>query len=352
MSSKHPSSPSSLPSPDQHLRAFRAEHPGRLELAKIVRETRDAAGVTWPGRCFVPFDLLEATLHIRHGYLLERPDAETKATLSAEALLAAGLAAWSMTKGIFRFDPDVLEELFTTALKGDIPAAVLQRLPHWCVYVELPELSLNGYTVRGAFAWMDVNYESGDDTLAINWDVGDDLVPCLVPLGGSLEDGIRLVTERARASLERDGSTETAAALVADEMVRHVYGSHELISGLINLLLYLASDEPEYDADEAPRKPQPKKTKKGRKLFQANGSRTWGVGSRLGAKLRKARRQTVGAHGNGTHASPRGHIRAAHWHRYWIGPLDGPREIRVHWIPPLPVNLDEDDHPTVYRKVA
>ena len=43
----------------------------------------------------------------------------------------------------------------------------------------------------------------------------------------------------------------------------------------------------------------------------------------------------------GTHASPRPHIRRAHWHSYWVGKGDEPgaREVMLKWLPPIPVNV-------------
>lgn len=347
MTAKNPS-PSSLPNPDQYLRVFRERYPGRLETARRAHEVGRFIDLTWPGHCFVSTTVLEFNFLADDGHLWDR-HAASRLGITLEVHLAGGFAAWSMTRGVFRFDRDAFEVLFNTSLDGDIPVSLLRRLPHWCVYIELPDLPVDGGNLRGAFAWLNFDLESGEDTLEILWDAGEGLLPTPLPLVGSLDDGIRAVVEWGGAELARDGHRDPETAMT--EAVHRAY-SRELISGLVNLLLYLASDEPDYDAGDVPRKPQARKTKKGRRLFQASGTRTWGVGSRVGAMLRSSRRRTVGAPGGGTHASPRGHIRAAHWHRYWAGPLGGQRELRVHWIPPLPVNLDEGDHPTVYRKVA
>jgi hypothetical protein len=48
------------------------------------------------------------------------------------------LAAWRVTKGIYRFDPDVYQEIIDTPVTGDIPHEILFELPEWCVYIETP----------------------------------------------------------------------------------------------------------------------------------------------------------------------------------------------------------------------
>ena len=35
------------------------------------------------------------------------------------------------------------------------------------------------------------------------------------------------------------------------------------------------------------------------------------------------------------------HIRRAHYHHFWKGPLDD-RELTVKWLPPIPVNVNGD----------
>ena len=57
----------------------------------------------------------------------------------------------------------------------------------------------------------------------------------------------------------------------------------------------------------------------------------------------------------GTHASPRPHIRRAHWHSFWVGKKDQPdaRSVTLKWLPPIPVNVTGvDDLTTTVRDVG
>ena len=88
--------------------------------------------------------------------------------------------------------------------------------------------------------------------------------------------------------------------------------------------LYLCSQAAEIrdggGGKRVPAPPQPVKTKKGMRLFPPDRPMPWEVGYRLGAALRKAwSAQEAASDTPGTHASPRPHIRRAHWHSYWVG---------------------------------
>ena len=58
----------------------------------------------------------------------------------------------------------------------------------------------------------------------------------------------------------------------------------------------------------------------------------------------------------GSHASPRPHVRSAHWHTYWTGPRDAVFPLRkpvMRWIPPLPIGMDwKREMPTIIRMVG
>jgi hypothetical protein len=109
---------------------------------------------------------------------------------------------------------------------------------------------------------------------------------------------------------------------------------------LLARLLYLCSDEPEIDdrahPGEQPRRPKPKRTKRGWRLFAAKKTRTWSVGERTGELIRHARDD---AEATDRRVTP--HIRRAHWHGYWTGPKTGERRFSYKWLPPTVVGSDK-----------
>jgi hypothetical protein len=66
----------------------------------------------------------------------------------------------------------------------------------------------------------------------------------------------------------------------------------------------------------------------------------WEVGYRIGTALRASRAVPAGAHG-GSHAAPAPHLRRAHWHTYWTGPMDGERRQVLKWLAPMAVGVGD-----------
>ena len=107
------------------------------------------------------------------------------------------------------------------------------------------------------------------------------------------------------------------------------------LSSMLQLLLYLCSEEPDMPAVEHP---STRRTLSGG-VRSPESPRLWDVGVRIGAALRKA-------------ARPRAHIRSAHWTTYWTGPRTGRQTPILRWIPPLPINMDwKKPTPTVVHPV-
>ncbi|MFM2415427.1 MAG: hypothetical protein RL385_150 [Pseudomonadota bacterium] len=71
------------------------------------------------------------------------------------------------------------------------------------------------------------------------------------------------------------------------------------------------------------------------------------AGRRPTLDLARARlRETDEPTGGGPPRAP--HLRRAHWHRFWTGPRDGERAIRLRWLSPILVGADSvPEHATV-----
>lgn len=268
----------------------------------------------------------------------------------------ATLGAWRMTQGIYRIDPTLYASLIDTPLTGDLPADVLMRLPEWCVYIEAPGLpvaGVNGSSYRARGLWARCYVDRDASVLVIAMDVPEaDTIECQhVPLGAGLVESLQeLVRDWRGSNVHVPGPDELEGAL-------------SYVRPAINLLLYLCSTT-DITGPGAPGNPAPVRTRRhGEQLFPAAGPRTWDVGVRIGAALRRAyaAEQAAGQAGPaGTHAGPRPHIRRAHWHTILSGPRtrDGAplssaqRRADLRWMPPIPVMLgDVDDLPAVVRAV-
>lgn len=245
---------------------------------------------------------------------------------SVNAGLLASVAKWRMTKGIYRFDPDLLRELTDTPMPNDAPCDIFRRIPEPCVWVDLG----GACGIDGYFAFFQ------DNLLCLNVDIG---IGILYPILAYTE--AKNVGEATRIYEGTDR------------------GRFELpikTSALFSTLLYLCSEEPDYGGRQPPVYQEPKRSKRDGWIPKQKPE-IWDVGVRLGAAIRQyqaSERHTDDAESTGRTVRP--HIRRAHWHGFWTGPRKEPAQQKfVHkWIPPIPVNVaqtDEGELPAVIRDV-
>ena len=312
------------PQPLLWLRHFQGLYPDFHTEIDASRPGRD-----WPDWCYAP---LEQAWGAYRKHAVPRLE-----TMTDVAALSA-LAAWRVTKGIYRFDPELGQAIMGTPLEGELPGELLLRLPEWCVYLEWPSLTtlIWGQVVLGCFAYLDYDTER-PPIVRIIFDIGTQLVPVYLELKGSLEESLRRNIAEAGEQIPLD------KLYPPEQAVAEFTGP---LSSALSLLLYLCSEEPDITPG-LPVKPKPKKVKGGEKLFAAKEIQEWQVAWRLGAAIRAAREQSE-IKGVGTHASPRPHIRRAHWHSFRAGKER--RETRVKWLPPIAVNL-KGELPAVIRRV-
>ena len=101
-----------------------------------------------------------------------------------------------------------------------------------------------------------------------------------------------------------------------------------------------------------------KKVKGGQiRYFPADKLTLWDVGYRIGAALSAHRLTGDQKSAKGSkrlHASPRPHIRRAHWHSYWIGSRKKPkeRELVVKWLHPILIGGKSGDIVPTIRTVG
>jgi hypothetical protein len=351
-------------------------HPGLWNRVGDMRSMRGTAlqaptnrGKTfpnWPDWCYFPRGMAAVAL------VTDRKDADqTKVAHELESEAVAALAAWRMTQGIYRFDSTLFCELSKTSIEGEIPVDVFRRLPEWCVYVEVPEdvLALHGITsVHGVFVYRDCDDEEGDGNLHLILDLESGYLKALMPLplgGGTIMESVERRLEGNRKVRVEQILNEAASSssAVTKEEVEEWFGdvardtvatTVKEMAPYISLVLYICSVNSDLrdrsGRRDWPANPQPVKAPTGMKTHPAGAVTVWDVGCRVGPALRRA----LELHGPQAperpndevchHASPRPHIRAAHWHSFWTGPKASPsRLLVVKWLPPIPVNVDGPD---------
>jgi hypothetical protein len=188
---------------------------------------------------------------------------------------------------------------------------------------------------------------NGDRELRLLVDTDHGLMP--IPI--LLREGSLLAAMNTLADEEAKFRKDFQIASIARMDARRTAGA---IAPLVSLVLYLCSANAELrDARGTGRQPayaRATKTKRGKKLIAAASPTTWEVGYRLGAAIRRAEAREP-TRAEGTHASPRPHLRRAHWHHFWTGPLKGERTLSLKWLPPVNVGVSDEELPATVRPV-
>lgn len=315
-------------------------------LDVLVADVR-ADGVTWAPWCWAP---MAAAYAIVSGGGSNRVSADKVGDVAR----VAALAAWRPTQGIYRFDPEVFDALWSSALDGALPVSALLRLPEWCVYVEVPRRELAGFVVHGFWAHLEEDATSRRVELRLLLDTDTGLVGIPLHLGvgrGTLAAAAEAAAAEAAAQSALMGQTMEAALLMRTAPL-----GLEAMKPLVSLVLYLCAPAEPFrsEAGHLPGRPAPRPGRRGDppRYFPPDKPVVYPAGVRLGAALRRGRALREVA-GDGSAAHPIGHVRVAHWHSYWVGPLASPeRRLDVRWQPPILVGLDDvDDLVPVVRGV-
>jgi hypothetical protein len=225
-----------------YLRAIEQQYPGLWRTVDEMRAERRRTLPDWPRWCFMP---LAGAYAIASGGRDVPPE-----QLTGVGVIGC-LAAWRPTQGIYRYDPSVLEAIWDTPLTGDIPTEVLHGLPEWCVYVELPPAGefyrLHPWQAEGAvgfFAWLESDANSGREELRLALDRGGAGLAVMMPIHldrGGLLEGLESAKAEAARQAQRYATTDEQQrilALPSDDI-------GVLLAPLVNLVLYLCSDDPE-----------------------------------------------------------------------------------------------------------
>jgi len=257
------------------------------------------------------------------------------------------LLPWNLTKGVYLFDPDLFEELVEAPLDR-IPTELLTRLPEAAPLLVFPR------PWRGLVAaWVSLDEDMREEPRHLEFRAlfMQDSDPVLLPMPLDLKaptfEECMVRTEEETARIKIKG--------VSTALPRELF---DTLRGVLNLALYLCSEEPDLSASPRRIPPLVQHYRYQRTYPEPNPHRIE-VGWRLGAALRKARSEGIQGSGEGTGGgrSPQPHIRRGHWHLFWVG--EGSRkdpskaQPRLRWIQPILVGKKwlEGELPAVVRSV-
>ena len=339
--------------PDRWIREMNRRYPNlwtelRRKYADPSKMLRKGSGGeellrSVPDWCIMP--TLFPFLHMTDKY------GETFYLTHMDELMTLGSTyIWRVSKGVYRFAPEIYKALISQPLTGNIPIDCLYHLPEWAVYIETPGLSYERHPMEGFIAHLDYNlFSRGVDLQFAMFLRGRDQ-PRMValPLGeGTLLDAMDRIDE---VDSIFSGDTSNIRYIGSRDEYRLTF------SAMLQLVLYLCSEEPDMPEIEHP----VKRRRLSGSVRPPEEPRVWDVGVRISNAIRRHRELTVEnaepSSAPGSHASPRPHVRSAHWHTYWTGPRDTQFPIRkpvIRWIPPIPVGMDwKHELPTTVKRVS
>ena len=291
----------------------------------------------WPGWCYCPMAAAAAIVRV-----------PGRQTIDASVATVAALAAWRMGRTLYCYDPDLYTALESTPVTR-VPRRIIYRLPQWCVYIEAQGWLAATPGLAGFFAHLEWDARTGRHELRLLLDLAggglDALVPVPVHLvSDNLDDCLRAMLRESVIQGERMQAPALALlpdpAAMTDDLAR-------IAGRCLSLLLYLCSEQPDYDR-QPPANPTPVKTRRGTRIFPAASLTTVRVGAAIGSTIRRGSRSADAA-ATGRSVTP--HIRRAHWHTYWTGSGNSRRPV-LRWLHPMLIGAASlDDVPATVRPV-
>lgn len=323
------------------LKNISRQWPQAWQQVKKFRSVKGKEVPDWPDWCYVPLSAGYAIYTQGGNY--DSPIIDLK--FSPAVITAA--AAWRVSQGIYHFDADLYNSLIAQPLDDKLPCDALKRLPEWCVYIETYGARYCGMPFSGFWAHLekDMNDNREELRLVLMMDDGDN-IPVAIHIGDwTLEEGL----QRMQAETEKN------AKKYIPEVEFPKVNYFDDIAPLVQLVLYLCADN--IDMSKVPVHPNARVRMSGQ-VDVPREARTWNVGERIGAAIRKYQNENVQSEReyvpDSLHARPRPHVRRAHWHHYWTGSRKSKQKLILKWLPPIPVGVDEEDEdktPAVIHQV-
>lgn len=262
---------------------------------------------------------------------------------------------WQQHKQAYRFDGDFAEELMQTKAV-EIPIEVLKRLPFRCFYLDLELISgLNSYA--GVFVYVGYDEKNGLPNVAI--------FPIKEPPKDSEEHrifpGYAFGPDMVRRGIIYENEKgETCIGFINKKNNQNLFLSSEfdlpdMVLFVFQAILYLSSNKP--DTMKSPKRKYIYTGKKwGRKAAVSDLSLA-DIGVRYGTAIRKIKKEsaleeeteTVIRKRSGRRKPITSHVRAAHWHHYWVG--KGRAKQIVKWVPPTFVSGSGKELPVTIHNV-
>ncbi|HSQ83826.1 MAG TPA: hypothetical protein VLM43_03785 [Desulfobacterales bacterium] len=297
-------------------------------------------GVNWPDWCFMPVEiwlnyLRDAIEDVGPEFslseLLGLKNTNEEYLRIEVAHYLAAFAAWNYTKGIYRFEEDLLKAITAGAFPKTLPVNVFLRLPEWCVYIDLSHVNKD---LAGFFVFIDDIEDFEHPVLSLvfapkqnHWPSRYEITLEQTSIDKQILDSGNVPKYRERLS------SSIGAELTEEQTVAYLKQDYET---LLKVVLYLCIDQPDIKLKKYPETSPSRPsitTKNGEpEYFVTAKPRIWQVGKTQSDSMRAARK--AANRKSGYKVKP--HWRSAHYHGVWRGTGED-RYFHLNWWPPTPI---------------
>ena len=245
-----------------------------------------------------------------------------------ESIQISMMHAWGYGKGVYDIDTTIGDSVIESSIDS-IPQEILERMPYDCLFIPYKVNDCVGVFFHRIVVGSQVGF--GFLMVKSGWPFRSATEPDFT--AGVVDLDITTNIDSIFAN--------KSASQVSDPATFRAY---------LNLLLLLCCKNVDIVGRTTSR-PGPSFDKRTGSPLVTSDVRHWDVGSRQGAALRASYASQTQTEQIAGHASPRAHVRRAHWHHFWTGPKDSvDRKLALNWVAPVLVGIGEtvETHHAVY----
>jgi len=310
------------------------------QYALKFREAKGTGTFDWPDWCYLP---------VAASYAIISDEAGRQGLPMSIAATDIGnlavLLSWRVTKGIYKFDTDILKSLWDVQLNKEIPTEVLFNLPEWCCYIDLEGFGpAQGLDIVGFFVSLEYDTNTHEPEIRIALASQGEKEPGITTIPFHIHSE-RTIVDMLESSLAF--AKKHAPGGISDFFCdRDISKAGELYSPFFSLILYLCSANRDIVGPLKTRKMrQTKNPKKQKRQLPVE----YRVGTALGSAIRRAQIKDLNHEIGRTGGTKGPHIRKAHYCLYWTGP--GRKVPIVKLIPSLPINIGDEPILPIVRHI-
>lgn len=341
--------------PLELLKRTTAKYPKAWEQMEMFHNLNGKEGLPkWEPWCYAP---ISAAMAVTMGDCEDSFD--TRMNTIRDSQIIAALAPWRQSKEVFVIDQDLQELLFSQDEELTINSEIFLQVPYTCFYVQFAgAFDFMNRPCHGVFVHLEDDVNNHDKELRLLYLTCDgNTFGEPIHLGeGTIEESIAHTRQEAFKNIP-EGHEDFRRLLVTN--IERISQESAVYRKTLQIILYLCAQ----NAEIAPDSEQAfitKRSSTGRIRDRYAEIRKWDVGFRIGAAVRKARsvpaepRKQTDSSTGATHASPRPHMRRAHWHNFWTGSKSEPetRKLVLKWIAPTIVGVSDYDETPVTLHMA